>query len=197
MRPGCRTGSPGGPPASPTKEAGTEGPRARARRLRVPRCRGASGHGARRPRGRCSTGRRPSAARAAGGGGAGTCRSTHTDLVAMAAVVADGDPPEVDVQPGPDRRRDARWWTPRALPSVDAARRRSWPGRARPWPGPPCDLLGGTYGRRVVVISGKGNNGADGRVAAGAPGPTGRPGDRRRRPTPADRSAPTGPPSTW
>ncbi len=29
------------------------------------------------------------------------------------------------------------------------------------------DLLGGTYGRRVVVISGKGNNGADGRVAAG------------------------------
>ena len=27
-------------------------------------------------------------------------------------------------------------------------------------------LLGGAYGRRVVVIAGKGNNGADGRVAA-------------------------------
>ena len=29
------------------------------------------------------------------------------------------------------------------------------------------DLLGGSYGRRVVVIAGRGNNGADGRVAAG------------------------------
>lgn len=28
------------------------------------------------------------------------------------------------------------------------------------------DLLGGTYGRRVVVVAGKGNNGEDGRVAA-------------------------------
>ncbi len=28
------------------------------------------------------------------------------------------------------------------------------------------DLLGGAYGRRVVVVGGKGNNGADGRVAA-------------------------------
>ena len=28
------------------------------------------------------------------------------------------------------------------------------------------DLLGGTYGRRVVVVAGKGNNGADGRSAA-------------------------------
>lgn len=28
------------------------------------------------------------------------------------------------------------------------------------------DLLGGTYGRRVLVVSGKGNNGADGRSAA-------------------------------
>ena len=27
-------------------------------------------------------------------------------------------------------------------------------------------MLGGTYGRRVVVVAGKGNNGADGRVAA-------------------------------
>ena len=28
------------------------------------------------------------------------------------------------------------------------------------------DMLGGTYGRRVIVVAGKGNNGADGRVAA-------------------------------
>lgn len=28
------------------------------------------------------------------------------------------------------------------------------------------DLLGGSYGRRVVIVAGKGNNGADGRVAA-------------------------------
>ncbi|HYA67272.1 MAG TPA: NAD(P)H-hydrate epimerase, partial [Acidimicrobiales bacterium] len=27
-------------------------------------------------------------------------------------------------------------------------------------------LLGGSYGRKVVVVAGKGNNGADGRVAA-------------------------------
>lgn len=28
------------------------------------------------------------------------------------------------------------------------------------------DLLGGAYGRRVTVVAGRGNNGADGRVAA-------------------------------
>ena len=28
-------------------------------------------------------------------------------------------------------------------------------------------MLGGSYGRRVVIASGKGNNGEDGRVAAG------------------------------
>ena len=27
-------------------------------------------------------------------------------------------------------------------------------------------IMGGTYGRRVIVVAGKGNNGADGRVAA-------------------------------
>lgn len=32
------------------------------------------------------------------------------------------------------------------------------------------DLLGGAYGRRVVVVAGKGNNGADGRFAAGVLG---------------------------
>ena len=31
-------------------------------------------------------------------------------------------------------------------------------------------MLGGAYGRRVVVVAGKGNNGADGRVAAGRAG---------------------------
>ena len=63
------------------------------------------------------------------------------------------------------------------------------------------EMLGGAYGRRVVLICGKGNNGADGRVAArllagrgvrvtvvapgevasiGDDGPAGRPGGRRR-----------------
>ena len=41
-------------------------------------------------------------------------------------------------------------------------------------------LLGGAYGRRVVVVAGKGSNGADGRVAAAVPGPAGRPGARGR-----------------
>ena len=40
------------------------------------------------------------------------------------------------------------------------------------------DLLGGTYGRRVVVVAGKGNNGDDGRVAAAAPAAAGRPRSR-------------------
>ena len=35
------------------------------------------------------------------------------------------------------------------------------------------DLLGGAYGRRVVVLAGKGNNGNDGRAAAGACGAAG------------------------
>lgn len=56
-------------------------------------------------------------------------------------------------------------------------------------------MLGGTYGRRVVVIAGRGNNGADGRVAAallarhgvrvGIVDPSGRlEGSTRRGPTP-------------
>ena len=57
-------------------------------------------------------------------------------------------------------------------------------------------LLGGAYGRRVVIVSGKGNNGADGRVAAAPAGPSRRPGDRgRRREVPADRAV--GTVSTW
>ena len=55
---------------------------------------------------------------------------------ADAAALADGRP----VRPGP-------------------------PGRARRGPLGPR-LLGSAYGRRVVVVAGKGNNGADGRVAA-------------------------------
>lgn len=35
------------------------------------------------------------------------------------------------------------------------------------------DMMGGTYGRRVVVLAGKGNNGNDGRVAAGLLGERG------------------------
>src|SRR5450759_1224578 len=29
------------------------------------------------------------------------------------------------------------------------------------------EMMGGAYGRRVLVVAGKGNNGADGRIAAG------------------------------
>ena len=56
---------------------------------------------------------------------------------------------------GGDRRR-----RPRAGRGADRPGRRR-PGRARP-----VRMLGGTYGRRVVVVAGKGNNGADGRAAA-------------------------------
>ena len=62
------------------------------------------------------------------------------------------------------------------------------PGRAARWPGPRSRLLGGTYGRRVVVVAGKGNNGNDGREAArrlAPPGRAGRGGRRRRSRRPA------------
>ncbi len=54
-------------------------------------------------------------------------------------------------------------------------------------------LLGGSYGRRVVVVAGKGNNGADGRVAAERlRAPRGAGGRRRsgRRPRTARRRTP-------
>ncbi len=53
--------------------------------------------------------------------------------------------------PVPRRRPRSRSWSTRAGTAVAVAA---------------LDLLGGAYGRRVVVIAGKGNNGADGRVAA-------------------------------
>lgn len=47
--------------------------------------------------------------------------------------------------------------TPEAALVLRAGRAVAWAARR---------VLGGTYGRRVVVVAGKGNNGADGRVAA-------------------------------
>ena len=89
---------------------------------------------------------------------------THTDTVALAVVVADGGGGSVRRAAGPDRRRDAGGG--RRAPSP--------PPRSTCWSNGPAtavalaalDLLGGAYGRRVVLICGKGNNGADGRVAA-------------------------------
>ena len=81
--------------------------------------------------------------------------------------------------PRPPRRAPVRYETgdPHRHARGDAghrrcrARTRRGPhraGRARPWPAPPAGMLGGTYGRRVVVVAGKGNNGNDGRAAAAA-----------------------------
>ena len=55
------------------------------------------------------------------------------------------------------------------------------------------DLLGGAYGRRVVVVAGKGNNGADGRAAAGPPAAPRRAGRGARRRRPPRRPAPLRP----
>ena len=51
-------------------------------------------------------------------------------------------------------------------------------------------MLGGTYGRRVVVVAGKGNNGADGRDAAAPAAPAGR--RRARASTPPTSTAASG-----
>ena len=100
------------------------------------------------------------AAELAGAHGVGTFHLslTHTDGVAIAFVVAEQAPcaprPETKCgRPtpppwGPSRTR--RW-------STAPARRRRTPRSA---------LLGGAYGRRIVVVAGKGSNGADGRVSA-------------------------------
>lgn len=61
--------------------------------------------------------------------------------------------------------------TPEEMTAVDAAAPESVEeliGRAgRALAAEALRMLGGTYGRRVVVVAGKGNNGADGRDAAG------------------------------
>ena len=57
-------------------------------------------------------------------------------------------------------------------------------------------MLGGGYGRRVVVVAGRGNNGADGRAAARLLARWGRPCRCSRRPTSAGgRALPARP--TW
>ena len=94
---------------------------------------------------------------------------SHDGPVAVAVVVADVKAPRAGDDPGRhaggdggDRRRRAR-----------AGRRPHRAGRCGRRPRCARRMLGGTYGRVVNVIAGKGNNGADGRVA-------GRPARRRR-----------------
>ena len=53
----------------------------------------------------------------------------------------------------------------------------------------PVGMLGGTYGRRVVVVAGKGNNGADGRAAARAAAARGASGRGRSTPPTRRRAA--------
>ena len=76
---------------------------------------------------------------------------------------AGGRPPLASAEHAarPDPRRDGGRRRRRAR----AGRGPDRPGRRRPWPAQALDLLGGTYGRRVVVVAGKGNNGNDGREA--------------------------------
>ena len=87
--------------------------------------------------------------------------------------------------PRPHPRGDGRGGPRRARTGRGAHR----PGRARPWPAPPSRLLGGTYGRRVVVVAGKGNNGNDGRDGGAAAAPPGRPGRGGRGRDRPDRAA--------
>ena len=103
---------------------------------------------------------------------------THTDQVAMAMVVAEGRPVGRSAPTGRGRHADAvassmqPVLTIAEMQAVDAAALASTPldelveraGTAVAVAA--LDLLGGAYGRRVLVIAGKGNNGADGRVAA-------------------------------
>ena len=68
--------------------------------------------------------------------------------------------------------------TPEEMGAIDAAAPEPVDvliaGPAGPWPERPSSMLGGTYGRRVVVLAGKGNNGNDGREAARAAAAAGR-----------------------
>ena len=96
---------------------------------------------------------------------------THTDTVAVATVVAEG--PATRAAPGPAGRgavkpvlrvEEMRAVDADALESVSEQTLVERAGTAvATWA---VRMLGGTYGRHVVVVAGKGNNGADGRVAA-------------------------------
>ena len=101
------------------------------------------------------------AAELAGARGAGTFHLslTHTDGVAIAFVVAETGPVRAVLTRDEMRAADAA-----ALGTVS---HEILVGRAGTAVGHAAlRLLGGAYGRRVVVVAGKGSNGADGRVAA-------------------------------
>ena len=89
---------------------------------------------------------------------------THTDLVAIAYVVA-------EQRPGVGSRAMLPIVTPVEMRAVDIAvaddvRRRYIERAGAAVARAAVRMIGGTYGRTVNVIVGKGNNGADGRVAA-------------------------------
>ena len=135
----------------------------------VPRRRGGPGRRRRAPAWRCRAGppRWPRRAVCAGG----TCRSPTPT---RGRGHRRGRGPDVGEARVRHRGRDAGRRRRRARAGRPSRPWSSGPGR--PWPTWALRLLGGAYGRRVVVVAGKGNNGADGRVAAarlrrrGAPG---------------------------
>ena len=101
------------------------------------------------------------AAELAGARGAGTFHLslTHTDGVAIAFVVAEQAPCGAVLTREEMRAADAA-----ALETVSHETLVQRAGTATAHAA--LRLLGGAYGRRVVVVVGKGSNGADGRVAA-------------------------------
>ena len=150
----------------------------RYRGLRLPRRRG--GPAGDRARRRCRCGSAPRRLAAEPAWYRWHVSLTHTDQVAMAVVVAEGGGRPV---PGPPtagrRRRSAKPCAGPTVAEMRAADAPPWPPRrSTSWStgpgtavaGAALALLGGAYGRRVVVVAGKGNNGADGRVAAAAAG---------------------------
>ncbi len=85
---------------------------------------------------------------------------SHTEHLAQAVVVALGPEPTVVI---PVLTPDEMGEVDRAAPEpVDVLIDRAGAAVARA----AVAMLGGTYGRRVVVVVGKGNNGNDGRAAA-------------------------------
>ena len=118
------------------------------------------------------------AAELAGAQGAGRFHLslTHTDAVAIAFVVAEQAQPATCA--AVLTRAEMRAPTRRPCQSVthDTLVRRAGTAVAHA----ALRMLGGAYGRRVVVVAGKGSNGADGRVAAVRAGPARRAGPRAR-----------------